>query len=219
MTTVVVIFILLSYKLRVYLNFLSDADTLHVLHNVHEWGGPVVFSHGRSNARGVAILLKRNSEFEVIQEISDGEGRMILIKVEKGKEFYIICNIYAPSHDHQPEQVELINLLEENITLMGCHSLVVGGDFNVVMDPLMDRNRPPSQVETKDSLGTRDRVRAFMDSFQLTDGWRYLHPTSRRYTFRRGAYGSRLDYLFLSDHLMDSDRLPQLPSLLSQIIP
>lgn len=46
-----------------------------------EWGGPIWFFNGGSNPRGVAILLRRNSEFRVIGQAMDDEGRLLILQI------------------------------------------------------------------------------------------------------------------------------------------
>lgn len=43
-----------------------------------------------------------------------------------------------------------------------------------------------------------------LEDLSLCDIWRIRHPDVRAYTFRRGLYASRLDYVFIPDHLEGS---------------
>jgi exonuclease III len=49
------------------------------------------------NSRGVAIWIKKNVEFKLIDEYKDNEGRLLLINVEINNAIYTIINIYAPN--------------------------------------------------------------------------------------------------------------------------
>ena len=42
-----------------------------------DWGGRIIFSHGESNARGVAILFKKHFFCQITNIIADLEGRFI----------------------------------------------------------------------------------------------------------------------------------------------
>ena len=44
-----------------------------------QWGGQLIFLHGESNSRGVAILAAKNLEMKVNAQILDNEGCFILI--------------------------------------------------------------------------------------------------------------------------------------------
>lgn len=56
-----------------------------------EWGSEIIFSHGSSNARGVAVLIKRGLDIVVEQELLNSNGRLKLLKSEsliKDKDTY-----------------------------------------------------------------------------------------------------------------------------------
>ena len=58
-----------------------------------EWGAPILFSHGKSNARGVAILIRNGLDITIqLSEISS-DGRFIIIKAVI-KMNYIQLRIY-----------------------------------------------------------------------------------------------------------------------------
>ena len=48
-----------------------------------EWGGVALFSHGTSNSRGVALLIKKNYHINVIDTRICNSGRKIQCKLEK----------------------------------------------------------------------------------------------------------------------------------------
>ena len=62
-----------------------------------EWGAKVFYSHGVSNSRGVAILMPNNLDFVVQQEISDKNGRFILLDILIDDIRLILVNVYAPT--------------------------------------------------------------------------------------------------------------------------
>ena len=43
----------------------------------NEWGGKIVFSHGKSNARGVCILFRKGLDVTVLNQATDNCGRLI----------------------------------------------------------------------------------------------------------------------------------------------
>ena len=45
-----------------------------------EWGSEIIFSHGSSKARGVAVLIKRGLDIVVEQELPNSNGRSIVLK-------------------------------------------------------------------------------------------------------------------------------------------
>ena len=47
----------------------------------NEWGAEIIMSHGSSNSRGVAVLMKKGGEVTVHSKIMDPQGRFIILKV------------------------------------------------------------------------------------------------------------------------------------------
>ncbi len=68
-----------------------------------ELGGEILFNHGASNSRGVAIFLPQNVDFELCEKIIDNDGRLLIAKVKINSMIYIytLCNLYAPTKDHK----------------------------------------------------------------------------------------------------------------------
>ena len=57
------------------------------------------FSSFKSNSRGTAILIYKNVPFIIDKNISDPEGRLILITGSLYGQSITILNIYAPNTD------------------------------------------------------------------------------------------------------------------------
>ena len=104
--------------------------------NIQElWNNPGHINGGKTNARGVAILLKNNFEFTVLNTISDLEGNMIILDIKISKEITIrLLNIYAPNNDN-PEFFLKIN---DYVSNNNCDYCIICGDFNLTIDPEMD---------------------------------------------------------------------------------
>ncbi len=49
----------------------------------------------------------------------------------------------------------------------------------------------------------REEAKTMLESFNLVDSWRVLYPDVRRYTWHARHLASRLDYLFISEHLLN----------------
>lgn len=96
-----------------------------------EWGGQILFAHGESNSRGVAILVRKGSEFVIDNLEADAEGRYLIVKISKGQESFLLGNVYLPTQDHPEEQIALVNSLEEMIIDSGEPNILIGGDFNL----------------------------------------------------------------------------------------
>ena len=130
-----------------------------------EWGSAWYSSHGTSNARGVAILLNRkvSAAAERIHIRKDKDGRFLVLSMEIQGKLFVICNIYGPNSDSP----EYFNNLIDTIHDLEFDHLIVGGDFNFVLDPTVDsRNRSPPHYRA------REIVKKLMEEGNLSDIWR-----------------------------------------------
>ena len=105
----------------------------HIFSNT--WGNKCLFANGAGNARGVATLF--NSKVaKGIQDIErDIDGRYLICKVVIDEYSYCIANIYAPNEDSPQFFRNIFNKIRE----MDCVFQIIGGDFNVALNPELDR--------------------------------------------------------------------------------
>ena len=70
--------------------------------------------------------------------------------------------------------------------------IIIGGDWNVAMNPKIDINHPSNVYRAR----SRKKILDFMDSYDRVDGYRTLHSNTRKYSWRRfnGTQRSRLDF-------------------------
>lgn len=170
-----------------------------------EWGGDMHFSNGSTNARGVAILIKRDLDIKIRHSFKDEDGRLLVLIIEKKEELFLIANVYAPTQDRPEEQIKLMDLLEDTISGFDVQNIIVGGDLNICMDPLLDKTSSSSTQPQYETSPYRSRVLAFCENLCLSDIWRRLNPLGKAFSFRRGQYASRLDYWLASDHMICPD--------------
>lgn len=57
----------------------------------------------------------------------------------------VLVNIYAPNWD----DVGFVQRLISQLPDLNTHLLILGGDFNCVMDPTLDRSKPKAQTPSK----------------------------------------------------------------------
>jgi endonuclease/exonuclease/phosphatase (EEP) superfamily protein YafD len=104
-----------------------------------EWGSDMFFSHGTSDSRGVAILFPANLDVTVTNEISDNDGRFLLLDIIIDETRLIFVNVYAPTKSHVVEQCQCLEELREVLMPLSGENLILGGDFNTVLNPLLDK--------------------------------------------------------------------------------
>ena len=90
---------------------MKDNDQgFYLLHETHsslqyesewleQWESKTFFSHGESNARGVAMLISKQLDVKINELKRDINGRFILIDCTISENKHIIVNIYAPTFD------------------------------------------------------------------------------------------------------------------------
>lgn len=74
--------------------------------------------------------------------------------------------------------------------------LIVGGDFNIPLNPLHDTSSGSSKLPFK----ALHAIKKYLQELTLHDSWRTLNPKTKDYFVYSNPHGrySRLDYLFLS---------------------
>ena len=77
--------------------------------------------------------------------------------------------------------------------------IVIGGDWNVALNPQIDCNQPSNVYRAR----SRNNIIDFMNSYDLVDVYRTLHKDTRKYSWRRfnSTQRGRLDYLLVSEVL------------------
>ena len=156
----------------------------------NEWGGSSYWSNFSTQARGSAILIKRNTEIEVLDSCSDIEGRIVLIQFMYKDEKCVLVNVYAPNKDDPTFWLEVLRLFERYEG-----KRILAGDFNLVMDPTLDK----STNLTKNLDKSAEILKNYSEDTFLTDIWRVRNPEVKQFSFitRNPFYGSRLDYILI----------------------
>ena len=101
----------------------------------NEWGGEIFFSHGESNARGVAILFSRKISIQNVQTERDDDGRLLYLQFVLNNERFCIVNVYAPNED---DPTFYAYMLEKVVEKQQDYTYVLG-DLNVTLDAHKDK--------------------------------------------------------------------------------
>ncbi|MBN3281143.1 YTX2 protein, partial [Polyodon spathula] len=160
-----------------------------------EWKGLCVMSHGASTSAGVAVLFKP-SLGAVLLDIDEIEkGRILKVRARLGSTVYVFINIYAPNRGG--ERILFFKKLKQALFNINNNDVVVvGGDFNCTVNFNIDRNNDEPHPQSSRELA------ALLESSDLVDIWRCLHPSSRQYTWSQYhtdcVYRARLDRFYTS---------------------
>ena len=165
----------------------NDENQLKLMSNCH-----CLISGKKTNARGVAILLRNNFAYKITNSFSDNDGNYQYLDMELATMTLRLINIYAPNSDTPTFFQSIETLVLENT----CDHLILCGDFNLVMDPIKDSfnyvsiNNPRSRSVLLETM----RIHNLIDTF------RFFHPNVKRYTWRRRnpIKQARLDHFIVS---------------------
>lgn len=162
-----------------------------------QFKGKMFYSHGTNHSCGVMILIKDDLEFNLKSSVLDAEGRYILMDATVQGSDFLFVNIYAPNKvQDQCEFFSALDTLIEKFLDSAEKKIILGGDFNVTLDP--DWDCSGGNPTKKDSV---KHVQDICLNFDLVDIWRVRNPECKRFTWRqRNPFiQRRLDYWLLSD--------------------
>ena len=104
-------------------------------------------------------------EFEPVKQYSDNDGRYVIVDIKHHNNIYTIASIYAPTKDKETEQIRVFKSLTENLQSFNQENLIIGGDFNVYMNPRLDKL--DSMTLINDNFKYRLEIQSFMDTEEL----------------------------------------------------
>ena len=167
-------------------------ETLKVIKN--EWRGLWINSAGTTAARGVSILLSKEIT-DMASDIhmwSDANGRLLTCSLTLEERSILLCNVYGCNVDNP----EVFTELAEKLNNMTAESIIIGGDFNFVMEHNKD-----SKYRLHSHPKTREVVNQLIEDLDMVDIWRVRNPDLFNFTWRKlkpKRTFSRLDW-FLVD--------------------
>uniref|UniRef100_A0A8C4S3X3 Reverse transcriptase domain-containing protein n=1 Tax=Erpetoichthys calabaricus TaxID=27687 RepID=A0A8C4S3X3_ERPCA len=161
-----------------------------------DWTGQMFHSSFIKKTRGVGILIHRTVPFVASEVVSDPEGRYVMVMGNLYNSKMILINVYAPNVDDK----EFMQNLFASIPNVNTHKIIMAGDFNCVLNPLLDR----TPVTGGTTSNTAKVITQFLNDHNLSDPWRFLNPNSRTYSFYSPVHYSysRIDYFFIDNNFL-----------------
>ena len=183
-------------KLKIDIAFIQETHLVPLEHRKlkRDWIGHVISSSFNSKARGVVILINKNTPVTIVETIVDTLGRYVLVNCQIYSEPWTLLNLYAPNYDDESFVQDIFLKVSA-----GRQNILMGGDFNFCLDPVLDK----SALSVSKSKATKITIE-FMKELNLTDVWRQMHPQTRDYSFYSGRHNSftRIDLFLLSTQLI-----------------
>ena len=164
-----------------------------------EWGNLSFFSGIKSNSQGAAILINKNVKCEIVNYFDIFKGRLQALEIRINDRNITIINIYGPNND----EISLFEKLEEFLLLNNDKSIIVGGDFNTILD--IEKDRKNGARETHKNI--RKKLESIINTNNLIDVWRVQHPNAQKFTWHsntKPVIYSRLDYFLITDNIINS---------------
>ena len=165
-----------------------------------EWGGKAFFSGNSSNSTGVGILVNSNFAYTVTDYNNLIEGRMQALKLSINEKNYLFLNIHAPNNP--TNNINFLNKIEEFIILNDSESLIVGGDYNTIIN--IDKDKKNGNLNNNKKC--RDKINTIIENNDINDIWRTLNPNIKHYTWHSNTKPTvfcRLDYFLVSTNLVN----------------
>ena len=159
------------------------------------WKGDLFYNNGARDARGVAIMIKKDKVEDVREVYKDRTGRILVIEFRYDKSNFRLINIYVPNIEKDKRSI-----LEELAGLIVGRCLIVG-DFNIKCSRLDVGKGVEFRWEK-----SRGMLMEIMRDKGLLDVWRYENPEKREFTRRQMREGvlkqSRIDLVLVQEEII-----------------
>lgn len=156
-----------------------------------KYDGHIIHSPGTSNSRGVAVLFHSSFQFKLLNVVSDEVGRYIIASIETDKECYTLVNIYAPND--QNLRNSFFKHINEKLSECSTGSIIVGGDFNEVLNPAIDRRSRCRNIPKKTKASSC--ISKMNKNHDLVDIWRVKNKKNLSLHGKDQAYMKRVELI------------------------
>ena len=162
----------------------------------NEWKDGFVFYPGTPDSCGQVILFSKSvsDEFSVLI----ASKRILAVEIMIKEKRTLLCNIYAPNNNSEKEKLfkELIDKIKDT----NFDDIILCGDFNCVMN-----NDNDIITGASHNNNTIKELNNLVSSCDLYDTWRLFNPETKEYSWsmRSPFIARRLDYIFVSDNILD----------------
>jgi exonuclease III len=165
----------------------------------------MMFYHSSLNRRGVAILVKNNLDFQVLEEFKDLQENALLLRVLIKNVECVIGSVYGPNTN----DLSFYDFLQEILHRWRTLPVVLGGDWNATFSSLPnDINPDVFSMRAIPSTVRSERILQLCEEFGLSDPYRSLHPDARDYTYVPSGVlrinRSCIDFFLVSDSIFEN---------------
>ncbi len=130
----------------------------------------IAFSCAQNKTKGVLILVNRKLNLTIEHLGSDEKGRFVFIRCKIYNNRLALVSIYGPNETDSAFLTQISKTLLEEIDC----PLVVGGDFNAVINPALDKSQSDTTANPSSKL-----LNKFITELNLIDLWRIQNTKAR----------------------------------------
>lgn len=162
------------------------------------WMSHLFHSRFSERARGAAIIIHKDVAFEPSSVVSDPNGRYVMVLGKLQNTPVVLASIYAPTWDDDKFMSKILS----SIPNAAGHHIIIGGDFNQVQDPDLDRSSTKQSSLSK----AANMLKFHADQLGLSDPWRTMYPYTKAFSFFSHVHRSysRIDFFLLDNRLLDN---------------
>lgn len=163
-----------------------------------QWGDKIIFSHASTHSTGVAILFN-NLPGKVIKVKTDSNGHWASVVLNINDVLFILFNVYG--YNSVPLNNKLLSDISDTLfefkRVYLTDNIIIGGDFNMVMDEALDRFPPKFNTSHPNPY-----LLNFCLNNNVVDAWRDGNPNLKQFSWFK-ANGTSIDYWLTSSNLSD----------------
>jgi len=157
------------------------------------------------SSRGVAILVSRKLNFEILNEFKDTDENILCLKCKINGLEILLFSVYGPNNNDLGFFDKIRSILDSNPGLIS----IMGGDWNFVNDTNpTEENLDVLNMQSLPNPANSKRMNQICRNSNLIDPYRAFYPEKREFTYH--PFGtlrqnrSRLDYFYVSSDLLNS---------------
>jgi exonuclease III len=148
----------------------------------NRYGSYNFYYNSTKNKRGVGILLKKNSNFTVLDELRDREENTLLLRLrhEGTNTEFLVGSVYGPNK-YDPEFFTNLRHLLRNVNDI---PVILGGDWNCTgcSDPARS-NPDVINMATISNKRHSDLLKTLCNDLSLSDPYRVKYPNKCEFSF------------------------------------
>lgn len=158
-------------------------------------GDKIIFSHASTHSAGVVILFN-NLPGKIIKVETDSNGHWTSVIININDVLCILFNVYGCNSVPLTNKLltEIYFSLFELKLVYPTDNIIIGGDFNMVMDGTID-HFPPKFNTSHPNLN----LNFYLNNNEV-DTWRAVNPNLKQFSWfkAKGTSKSRIDYWLTS---------------------